>query len=771
MLGEIFAQEGKEIQLYKQAEDAYKIGRFDDAINLLTDNMDIFSKRTKETVLKLLALCYLEEDKNLEAEQYVSMLLKYNPYYTVSFSDPLRFADMIERMKKGQVTITTASQQEETLDEAPVPVTLITEEMIKVCGFRNLKEVLIAYVPGMTSIESNEEMNIAMRGVYSSGQEKILIMLNGHRLNSYSTNTSSPNFSIDLEKVKQIEVLRGPSSSLYGGVALTAVVNIITKSGMDIDGVKIGGGVGNYGQMKGHFLLGKQYMDLDIMTWASIYNSSGEKVNIPVEEQKGSLPVPGQIIIGGYNKKPSFDVGLNLGWRNLHLLYNSSFSKTVAPYSMSYFFAPYSYERYMTFKGNAPGYAKTSHRVEGIFEKKWNNFYFKTGLTFDFETQTRYQVSGDTIPDVGYNIIYPNGTSDSIFVSKGCFQIHDWQENVWGGYLQSNYSYKLNDKHKGSVSLGFQYDKFNLIDSYYLEGDLFNRVLVTYDESKNLYIGHETYIDAYLQLKHQWNDFLILNAGLRYDYKKRRNGQIIHELSPRMALIIRQPMWNLKFSYAKSFVDAPYFYRNNTLDTTMGGENLHSEYLHSFQMTFVTNHLYPGIEFDTNLFYNHTTDIIIPDGLIYTNAGVLDNMGCELSASYHSRKYSCWVNFTWQHVLSAKEYNVEKALVYNVPAIKVNLIGSYELFYNFLLNTHLNILSKQKSLYSIPDKQGNMISQKLSIPARCIWDAGFQYKLANYKLGVQVYNLLDKVYEQGGSSVAPIRQQGLWYMLNFSYNF
>ena len=64
-----------------------------------------------------------------------------------------------------------------------MPVTLITEEMIQISGARNLKELLITYVPGMTNVECNEEMNIAMRGVYSSGQEKILFMLNGHRLN------------------------------------------------------------------------------------------------------------------------------------------------------------------------------------------------------------------------------------------------------------------------------------------------------------------------------------------------------------------------------------------------------------------------------------------------------------------------------------------------------------------------------------------------------------------------------------------------------------
>lgn len=768
MLVGAFAQEGKEIQLYKQAEDAYKIGHFEEAIKLLSDNLDAFSARTRETSLKLLALCYLEEDKIPEAEQYVSMLLKYNPYYTVSFSDPLRFVDMIERLKKGQVTITTASQQAETLDEAPVPVTLITEEMIEVCGFRNLKEVLVAYVPGMTAVESNEEMNIAMRGVYSSGQEKILIMLNGHRLNSYSTNTSSPDFSISLEKVKQIEVLRGPSSSLYGGVALTAVVNIITKSGADIDGAEIGGGIGNHGQLKGHFLLGRQYMDWNIMTWMSVYNATGEKVNIPVDEQKGTLPVPGQIIIGGFNKKPSFDVGLNLGWKNFHFLYNTSFSKTVAPYSMSYFFAPYSYDRYMTFNGNSPGYAKLSHHIEASIDKKWNQFNLRTGLTFDAENQTRYQISGDTVPDVGYNILYPNGTTDSVYLSKGCFQIHNWLENTCGLFMRGNYSYKL-DNNNGNLNVGVQWNRFTLRDSYYAEGDHFNRVIVTYDDKKNLYVGNENYMDAYVQLKHQWKDLLILNAGFRYDYKKRRNGKVLHEYSPRLALILLQPKWNLKFSYAKSFVDAPYFYRNNTLDTTMGGENLLPEYSHSFQLTFAANRLLTGLELESNLFYTRTIDIIIPDGLVYTNAGILNNMGVEFSASYKYKRFSSWFNFTWQHVLSAEKYGVYDNLVYNVPAFKTNWICSFEAFRGLTLNSYFNFLSGQKSLFTKPDAEGNMISEVLDIPARVSWNGSIEYKWSKWKFGIQLYNLTNKIYEQGGSSIAPIPQQGLWYMFNFSY--
>ncbi|MFW6328309.1 MAG: hypothetical protein ACOC2F_08370, partial [Bacteroidota bacterium] len=64
--------------------------------------------------------------------------------------------------------VISASRQEEPVTEVPVPVTIITEEMIKACGSLNLKDILITYVPGLTNVEDADDPNIAMRGVYGS---------------------------------------------------------------------------------------------------------------------------------------------------------------------------------------------------------------------------------------------------------------------------------------------------------------------------------------------------------------------------------------------------------------------------------------------------------------------------------------------------------------------------------------------------------------------------------------------------------------------------
>ena len=80
---------------------------------------------------------------------------------------------MLERLKKGDNTIRTASKQQESLEEAPVPVTVITEEMIRISGCRTVRELLCLFVPGMVRID-NMESNVAMHGLYGNYQEHIL---------------------------------------------------------------------------------------------------------------------------------------------------------------------------------------------------------------------------------------------------------------------------------------------------------------------------------------------------------------------------------------------------------------------------------------------------------------------------------------------------------------------------------------------------------------------------------------------------------------------
>lgn len=779
--------------LYIQAENDYRIGRIEQAERRLEQSLESFSGTIKVSAYRLLALCKLANDDTDGAERYATLLLNEDPYYSVSPQDPQRFIDMVQEIKSGQMaTITTASSQAESLDEAPVPVTLITEEMIDNCGARTLKELLVTYVPGITNVESNEEMIFSMRGIYSAGQENVLILLDGHRMNSFSTNVASPDFSMSLDKVKQIEILRGPASSLYGGVAYTGVVNIITKTGADVKGFSAKAGIGNNGQLKGGFVFGNHYMDMDIFAWASIYKSTGQKFHLDADEQPYALfPISGDIYIGAYNKSPSYDLGTKISWKGLRLLYNARFSKMQSPYTMSVMFAPYDYDAYRTFNGYGPGYAVSNHHGELSYTRSMGRFDVKAALRIDREMQQRYQIVGDTVGYFGYNDITPYGTTDTVVAFNGYYQNHFWQSTTVGANVQGDYRYQLG-KNDGLVLLGADMNRFYLMDSNYSEGDDYGQVLKTYDEvqkvkgesanSKNLAKGHETMIDCYLQLKQKIGRRAILNAGIRYDYKRRNSSSTDsrdkHVFSPRIAFIYRLMSWNLKASYSKSFVDAPYFYRNSSLDISaldFYGLELEPEFMDSWQLSVLNTQLVKGLSFEANFYYNHAKDIIFNNQSVglYMNAGYLKTLGTELSLNYKYRGLTAYGNLSWQKVIKADFYTATDSRVYNVPPVQSNIVLAYRISDGFKLHANTIITSKQlcESLLG-----GGAYIVEEDIPARAIFNMGASCDLKSLTsswrrslpllLELNVYNLFNTNYSQGGNSSAPIRQQGLWFLLN-----
>ena len=762
-----------EARVFTQALEAYEFGHFEVADSLLKDVAGSMRGELQINAYRLLALSNLNMDKPDVAEVYVSKLLAADPYYK-AYNDAPRFTDMVENLKVGKsATLTTASHQAESIEEAPVPVTLITEEMIQSIGARTLKEVLITYVPGMTDIANNEEMNVAMRGVYSSSQEKILILLNGHRLNSYSTNAATPDYSMSLEKVKQIEVLRGPASSIYGGVALTGVVNIITKEGSDVDGLKIKGTAGNYGQLKGDILFGKRYMGIDILVWGSLYNSTGEKRYIEgtEEAQPYSLfPSAGDMIIGGYNRKPTYDIGLNLRYNTLNILYNRRFAKTVSALALSSGFTPYSYKQYLKWNGNAPGNAVTSQHIELGYNDKKGGFSWQGTAFYDSQSQQRLQVVGDTIPDLGdFTTIFPYHDAPGVRMDKGGFQCVAWDEHTIGIKALGSYEYDLGHSQQGNILIGGEYNHFTLNHSIYFEGVNYYEIIKTFHDEKELKTGEEKCADFFMQVKHFFAKTFFVNAGLRYDYKKRRLGKTLNELSPRLAFVYNNPLFQIKMSYARSFVDAPYFYRSNTLDVEYGSEDLLPEILNSVQLSFLSNNkLVKGMLFDVNLYYNKATNFIIYDGNMAFNAGKLTMGGIELVARYHTKRLMAEVNGTIQTVLSSEDYdNVDGKRMFNIPPFQTNCIFAYEILRGLSLYAKMNVTTSQTSAFIslIGD------TEKIKVPARCLFDVGGHYHFRHFDFSIDIHNLFNHKYVQGGSSVAPMMQQGFWFTGSMAYKF
>ncbi|SFC17660.1 iron complex outermembrane recepter protein [Flexibacter flexilis DSM 6793] len=664
-----------------------------------------------------------------------------------------------------QIEIVTASQQKETLSEVPVPVTVITSEMIEHSGSKNLRDLLALFVPNMTSVQDHNEMNIAMRGVYSSSQQKILIMLNGHRLNSRVYSEANPDYSISLDKIKQIEILRGPASSLYGNVALTAVVNIITKSGNDLKGGSAQVMVGNYGQQKISALYGDSIApNYNYMFWANYYKADGEKRNVSKADDYSTNPKDGHIYLDRVSDLPSIDLGFNLRNKGFSMLGAVRNGKYTEPYSAGGVTGEvYDYDQYRKYYGVGAGLQSTSANFDLKYEKA-----LKNGWSYSLNGYMDLNNVNSAI------ITNPKDTAYSVI---------SWREFSQGFVGQLGKKYTLGNMN-GDILGGTQLDRMSLYDSYQLSGKG-GELLTVQDRSyrRLLDTGSEVIYSAFAQVKHYFTSKLILNAGLRYDHKDRHKGANIGNISPRIALIYNaNSAFNIKASYSNAFVDAPYWYRYNTLASYKGSQDLKPEYLSSWQLTPSWT-ISKKVQWSSNVFYNSLTDFIFRDPTAtgdaprYRNAGSLKSWGWENEITYLRQYFKLKAVAGLQYAISAEDYGVTDKSINNVPSLTANIIADFNPIYNLTKNVWFNIsyryIGKQHSPIGNTFKNGVAFSDpNYTVDAVGLWNTGVIWdKIGRFSLEARVYNLADTHYEQGGSTPFAYQQTGRWFWGGVRYKF
>ncbi len=125
--------------------------------------------------------------------------------------------------KLGEIVV-SATRTNRSVEDLPMPVTVIGQEKIKETGAMRLSEVLREQT-GLQVI-SNHGTGLQMQGLSS---DYILILLDGEPLIGRTAGTLDLD-RISVSNIERIEILRGPSSSLYGSEAMAGVVNIITKN-------------------------------------------------------------------------------------------------------------------------------------------------------------------------------------------------------------------------------------------------------------------------------------------------------------------------------------------------------------------------------------------------------------------------------------------------------------------------------------------------------------------------------------------------------------
>ena len=140
----------------------------------------------------------------------------------------------------GETVVVTASKVESTIANAPATMSVITAETLETSPSQNFGDLLRS-VPGTNVIQmSARDFNITSRQSTSTLTTSQLVLLDGRTiyldffgLVLWDLIPNNPS------EIKQIEVVRGPASAVWGANALTGVVNIITKSPREAAGTSV----------------------------------------------------------------------------------------------------------------------------------------------------------------------------------------------------------------------------------------------------------------------------------------------------------------------------------------------------------------------------------------------------------------------------------------------------------------------------------------------------------------------------------------------------
>src|SRR3984957_20112289 len=183
-----------------------------------------------------------------------------------------------------KVEVYSASKHLQNASDAPSSVTVVTADEIQKHGYRTLADILES-VRGFYITYDRDYSFVGVRGFGRLGDSnnRILVLIDGHRINDnvFGEPYLGTEFLADVDLIDHVEIIRGPSSSLYGAYAFFAVINVITRAGPQVKGVELSFAGASFGTYQGRASYGGRFRGIDMMLSGTFYNSDGPSLFFP----------------------------------------------------------------------------------------------------------------------------------------------------------------------------------------------------------------------------------------------------------------------------------------------------------------------------------------------------------------------------------------------------------------------------------------------------------------------------------------------------------
>lgn len=502
--------------------------------------------------------------------------------------------------------LVTATKRTTSLRKAPAIASIITASEIKNMGARNLVDVLKTVPSIGISIDEFGRSLVEVRGVRTVTSEKILFMLDGHKLNDAWSGSAVANVYNDLpvENIKQIEIIKGPGSALYGANAFVAVINIVTKDADDTDGIELKTTAGSYETRKVNLTGGSTFNDLSIAASGDYVLSDGARLYVPADSISATAPTKSAAPGDTNQKLERGDFFLKATYEDWSLM-GQYVNKT---------------------KGANIGISYALTGLDSLkYENYWSELAYKHNISESLSVKVRGYFDQFVLDSrVGFS-------PPSLGGKYATTQLTD--RNI-GTELQIDHDL-FKDNH---AIWGFQYENIRQFDVRLLAN--FNPttpsspiILPYQDLSSTLNFNKNASRDIYaFYLQDEWQllPSLQLTSGIRYDHYS----DFGESYNPRVGLV-----WGLneqaevKLLYGRAF-RAPNFKelydQNNTV--SIGNPNLRPEKVDTYEAGL--GYSFSKVKLNFSYFLSKIKDMIDRDSTMrYVNKGKATIHGLETGAA------------------------------------------------------------------------------------------------------------------------------------------
>ena len=495
------------------------------------------------------------------------------------------------------ITVVTAGKRPETIANTAAAVFVITHEDIERYGYQTLAQSL-RRISGFFTEYDRGYNTIGARGYLPNCDlnRRVLVLVDGHKYNDYlyGQGPVDQDLPVDMRDIERIEIVKGPGSALWGSEALLCVINCITKTASQMDGLEIRQDLGwwkgqrvAYGRSNpGGLEISGSVSQLESEGQQRIYFS---EFDTPEDNNGVAVGLDGERVERGY---------VNMSYKGYRLYYNHVMRTKDVPTA------------YWGSVFNTPGVDVKDERSSWEMSYENPTPYAGNGKLFVRAYQDNY--------DCVLNWIELHSGVDHLVVNRGIDLSRSWGAEA---------RYSRNISSRVSATLGAEY-----LRAYNTKRRNFD--LDPYDLYTNR-VGDYTLNSYYMQTDWDVTDSLRLVAGTRLDDHTIFGAN----WSPRMGLIYKaSPKSTLKLLYGQAF-RSPSMSEIRTNDNPF---NLQPEKINTTELVW-ERQMGNNSRLVTSLYEFEMCDIILNrSGVVDTrtharNVGGVTSRGIETQYDYQLR--------------------------------------------------------------------------------------------------------------------------------------